>query len=612
MTSSIEKKQYSLKDITVLKSLLKYVKPYLRSFILVVCFDAIVCSSFMLEPLIARALLDYIAQVVDQGLSLNECFGNILLLNLADFSIFFLGGFAIYFVNIKLQRIGQNIIKDMRDALFDHILSFSKKQLSELKIGSYVTRVTNDSQKLSMLFSNILPQLLRAIISIIVIIISIISVSVQSHVYYMPFVYFAYLPIVFLISYFFRKRAKKYYRAEKKSISEMNSFLSETFQGIKVIEAYDKADKKNVEFDSKNGDIRDAFLHSQHLFSFYHPFMYFLQVSCVILIVAIAIPNIDILRTGVGISIGTFQILYSYSLQFFSPIQNLANMLNQIENIITSAERIHIVLDQKIEIEDQEDSLEVESIEGRVEFKDVCFSYIQGQEILHHVSFVIEPGEMVAFVGATGAGKSTIISLITRTYEVDSGDILIDGISIKRYSISSLRKAIGVMLQDVFLFSGTVKDNITLEDDSYSKEEVEEVVKYVGASSFISKLDNGYDTEVKERGANFSSGQRQLLSFARTLLYKPSMILLDEATANIDTETEKVIQHSIENIKKIGTMIIVAHRLSTIKDCDKIFVIDKGVIAESGSHQQLLKNKGIYYKLYELQNMERKLEDKQV
>ena len=387
----------------------------------------------------------------------------------------------------------------------------------------------------------------------------------------------------------------------------MNSFLSENFQGIKVIKTYDREEKKVQEFKKKNEDIYSSFLHSQRLFAFFYPFMYLLQISCVILVIAIAIPNIRLKGMTTGIKIGTFQMLYSYSTQFFQPIQQITNLLNQIESIITSAERIEIVLQQEIEIEDKEGAIDVPEFKGKIEFRHVSFAYEKGHDVLHDVSFVINPGQSAAFVGATGAGKSTIISLISRTYEITSGAILIDDINIEEYSLTCLRRNIGVMLQDVFLFSGTITDNITLGDEKVKEDDVIKACKEVGADTFISRLPEGYMTPVKEKGANFSAGERQLISFARTLVYSPSMVLLDEATANIDTETENIIQTSLEKMKKIGTMLIVAHRLSTIKDCDIIFVVDKGVIKESGNHQQLLQNHGLYYNLYRLQNMERNL-----
>ena len=603
---TIEQKQYSLKDIAIFKRIYRFFKPYLRVFILILLLDLFVIACFNLEPLIAKGMIDFLSSV-ERGNDVKESMKIITFYICLDMGAWFFAGLGGYFVSLKLKKLGQRVIKDMRDEMFDHILSLSQKQLRQLKIGSYVTRVTNDTQNLSTLFSDILPQFLRAFLSLCIIIVTTFIVTSKEGVSYFGLLYLAYLPIVFFLSYLFRKKAKKYYRKEKKSISEMNSFLSENFQGIKVIKTYDREEKKVQEFKKKNEDIYSSFLHSQRLFAFFYPFMYLLQISCVILVIAIAIPNIRLKAMTTGIKIGTFQMLYSYSTQFFQPIQQITNLLNQIESIITSAERIEIVLQQEIEIEDKEGAIDVPEFKGKIEFRHVSFAYEKGHDVLHDVSFVINPGQSAAFVGATGAGKSTIISLISRTYEITSGAILIDDINIEEYSLTCLRRNIGVMLQDVFLFSGTITDNITLGDEKVKEDDVIKDCKEVGADTFISRLPEGYMTPVKEKGANFSAGERQLISFARTLVYSPSMVLLDEATANIDTETENIIQTSLEKMKKIGTMLIVAHRLSTIKDCDIIFVVDKGVIKESGNHQQLLQNHGLYYNLYRLQNMERNL-----
>ncbi len=387
----------------------------------------------------------------------------------------------------------------------------------------------------------------------------------------------------------------------------MNSFLSEAFQGVKVTKTYNRENKKQEEFRRKNENIRSTFVKSQNLFAFYYPFMYLLQISCVIIVFSFCIPNISTDDGLTGITLGTFQMLYSYSSQFFQPIQTITQLMNMLQQTISSAERILVVMNEKEEVEEQDELVEVDSFKGKIEFRHVYFAYEKDDYVLKDVSFVIEPGETAAFVGATGAGKSTIISLISRTYDVSKGEILIDDIPIQNYSLKCLRKNIGMMLQDVFIFSGNIKDNISLGNKDVTEDEIYSACKYVGADSFIEKLPEGYETKVSERGANFSAGERQLISFARTLVYSPSLMLLDEATANIDTETENIIQTSLEKMMKIGTMLIVAHRLSTIKNCDTIFVVDKGVIKERGNHQQLLQNHGLYYNLYRLQNMERNL-----
>lgn len=599
MEETIEIKQYSLKDTKILKGLLGYIKPYRNWFLGIILLDVFVNAAFSLDPLIVKYMMDLLDSLDTLTKDPLLTVSSIIML---DVALWIIGSFGGYYVNLSLKKIGQKVVKNMRDDLFSHVLSLSLSDLRKLKIGSYVTRITNDTQNISSLFSDILPQFLRALLSLFIIIV---TTFVVTHLY--GFIFIAYIPIVFAISYFFRKKSRTYYRGEKKAISEMNSFLSEAFQGVKVTKTYNRENKKQEEFRRKNENIRTTFVKSQNLFAFYYPFMYLLQISCVIIVFSFCIPNISTDNGVTGITLGTFQMLYSYSSQFFQPIQTITQLMNMLQQTISSAERILVVLNEKEEAKEKEGLIEVDSFKGKIEFRHVYFAYENDDYVLKDVSFVINPGETAAFVGATGAGKSTIISLISRTYDVSKGEILIDDIPIEQYSLKCLRKNIGLMLQDVFIFSGNIKDNISLGNKDVKDDEIYSACKYVGADTFIEKLPEGYETKVSERGANFSAGERQLISFARTLVYSPSLMLLDEATANIDTETENIIQTSLEKMMKIGTMLIVAHRLSTIKNCDMIFVVDKGVIKERGNHQQLLQNHGLYYNLYRLQNMERNL-----
>lgn len=599
MEETIEIKQYSLKDTKILKGLLGYIKPYRNWFLGIILLDVFVNAAFSLDPLIVKYMMDLLDSLDTLTKDPLLTVSSIIML---DVALWIIGSFGGYYVNLSLKKIGQKVVKNMRDDLFSHVLSLSLSDLRKLKIGSYVTRITNDTQNISSLFSDILPQFLRALLSLFIIIV---TTFVVTHLYGLIFI--AYIPIVFAISYFFRKKSRTYYRGEKKAISEMNSFLSEAFQGVKVTKTYNRENKKQEEFRRKNENIRTTFVKSQNLFAFYYPFMYLLQISCVTIVFSFCIPNISTDNGVTGITLGTFQMLYSYSSQFFQPIQTITQLMNMLQQTISSAERILVVLNEKEEAKEKEGLIEVDSFKGKIEFRHVYFAYENDDYVLKDVSFVINPGETAAFVGATGAGKSTIISLISRTYDVSKGEILIDDIPIEQYSLKCLRKNIGMMLQDVFIFSGNIKDNISLGNKDVKDDEIYSACKYVGADTFIEKLPEGYETKVSERGANFSAGERQLISFARTLVYSPSLMLLDEATANIDTETENIIQTSLEKMMKIGTMLIVAHRLSTIKNCDMIFVVDKGVIKERGNHQQLLQNHGLYYNLYRLQNMERNL-----
>ena len=591
----LETRQYSLKDFHIIKSFFRYLKPYRVKFILLLLADAIATICFLMEPVVASEIITFLSKPSE----FNENAVKIICgLCLLDVLFYMSGSIMAYFINMSLKKMGQKVIYDIRNELFSHVLSLSQAQLKSLKIGSYVTRITNDTQNLSTLFSDVLPSLLRSVFSLLIIIF---TVFIKEGYY--GFIFLAFLPIVFLVAYLFRRKAKVYYRQEKKAVSEMNSFLSETFQGIKVIKTYDREDKKVKEFDKCNEKIKGSFLKSQNLFSFFYPIMYLFQMCCILIVLGFGVPA----TVAGSLSLGDLQLMYSYSYQFFSPIQTIAQLLNNLQSILSSAERTQVIMEMKPEIESDNSSISVKSFKGKIEFRHVYFAYVKDEYVLKDVSFVINPGQTAAFVGATGAGKSTIISLISRTYECNKGEILIDDINIRDYTLNCLRKNIGVMLQDVFLFSGTIADNISLGEKSVTEEDIEKGAKEVGADAFIEKLPKRYQEAVTERGDNYSAGQKQLISFARTLVYKPSLVLLDEATANIDTETENIIQSSLSRMRNIGTMVIVAHRLSTIKTADIIFVISHGHLIEEGTHQELLKLKGNYYNLYRLQNMEKSI-----
>lgn len=595
---NLQKKKYKAKDLKIISYFAKYVKPYKTAFILLIIFDLIVNSLFTLEPLVLSILIDRFTELENSLVTIDSVLRYVYILVPLEFVCLMGGSFGAYFISYGLRKVGQKVVRDFRNDIFYHVLSLSQAEIRTLKVGSFVTRISNDTQNLSTFFSDLMPQLFRALTSLLIII-----VTTFIRVQLFGFIFIAYIPIVFVISYFFRKKSKIYYYEEKNSISRMNSFLSENFQGVKITQSYNMEDKREKEFISKNDAIHINYLKSTTLFAIFYPSMYLLQMTCVIIIIAFGVPSVV---SGV-LTIGAFQLLYSYSGQFFSPIQTITSLFDSLSSILTSAERTHDVMIK----EKESNSIGVadkERFDGKIEFKHVFFTYPGSNEpVLNDVSFVIYPRKTVAFVGPTGAGKSTIISLITRLYDIDSGQILIDDADILNYSLECLRKNIGVMMQDVFLFNGTIKDNISLENENISDDEIITDCKRVGADDFISKLPNGYNEHVSEKGSNFSAGQRQLISFARTLAYHPSLVLLDEATANIDTETEKLIQTSLEEMRSIGTLVIVAHRLSTIKNADHIFVINHGRIIEEGNHKELMELKGKYYNLYRLQNMEKNL-----
>jgi ATP-binding cassette subfamily B protein len=405
------------------------------------------------------------------------------------------------------------------------------------------------------------------------------------------------LPFIFISSFLFRKVSRKSYRNVRNNISQMNSYLSENISGMKVTQIFNQEEKKYKEFKERNNSLKKAHLNQIFIFSIFRPFMYLLFVVCTV--ICLYFGSIEV-KNGAMVS-GSLVTYYSLVGQFFNPIENLAEQFNQLQSALASCEKIFTVLDTVREIDDTKDAIDPGKLKGRIEFKNVWFSYNPGVWILKDVSFVIEPGETCAFVGATGAGKTTILSLICRNYEFQKGEILIDGIDIRKIKIDALRRNIGQMLQDVFLFSGKIRDNITIYEPSYTDQDIMKAASFVNADNLINKYPDKLDHIVEERGVNYSSGERQLISFARTILSNPNIMILDEATANIDTETEKVIQDSLEKMMSIGTMLIVAHRLSTIQHADKIIVLNHGEIVESGNHQELLKKHGMYYALYKLQ-----------
>ena len=494
----------------------------------------------------------------------------------------------IYFESMILQKAGQRIIYRIRMEVYEHIENMSINQFNEMPVGSLVTRVTNYTQELSQLFTDVLVNILRNTLTIIGTYAIMFTISYQLSLMMLIF-----LVIVFVVSFFFSKEVSKIFRKDRKQVSNLNTFLNENLSGMKIIQIFKKEKQKEKEFIEKNNALLKTRYNVVVAFTLYRPFIAFLQV------VAMAV----VFYFGIKFSLtcGMIVSFYLYISKFFQPIQNLADQVNQLQRAFTACERLFNLLDVSPEVLDEEDAIDVENFKGKIEFKNVWFAYDKDNWVLKDVSFVVYPKQTVAFVGATGAGKTTILGLIVRNHEIQKGQILIDDIDIKHIKIKSLRKAIGQMLQDVFLFSGSIKSNITLNDDSFSDEEIANVSDYVNASSFIDKLENKYDSEVIEKGENFSSGQRQLLSFARTVIHKPQILILDEATANIDTETEVLIQDSLAKIKNIGTMLVVAHRLSTIQHSDCIIVLQNGKIIEQGTHQQLLSQKGYYYKLYQLQ-----------
>lgn len=590
----LEQKQHSMKDMAMIGNLARYLKPYLPKFIFAIVLDTLSVLLYTTEPLFYKEILRLLKIETTQ-------FTSILAIGLFFIVAMFASIILMYISGMMVQKVGQRVIYDIRRDIFNHIEELAIGQLNTIPVGKLVTRITNDTGTLMDFFTNILVNMLKNIITLVAI--AIISFFVN---WQLALILIAFLPIILAITIFFRSKSKKVYREIRKNVSSINGFLSENLSGMKTIQIFNQEERKAEEFTKLNKQLRDSNLKSVRIFALFRPGVFFIYVMAIVAVMSV---GLRLVMNGQLDTDGLYAF-YIYISQFFNPVQNLAEQFNGLQSSMTAAERILAVLDLKADVLDSDDSIDVDGFKGKIEFKKVWFSYVPGEWVLKDISFVIEPGETAAFVGATGAGKSTIIGLIVRNYEIQKGQILIDGIDIKKIKINSLRKHIGEMLQDVFLFSGTIASNIALDDDSITRKEIEDASRYVGADTFIEKLPKKYDEEVLERGNNFSMGQRQLISFARTVVYKPNIVVLDEATANIDTETEVLIQNSLLKMKNIGTMVIVAHRLSTIKHADKIFVISKGKIIEEGTHQELLKLRGTYYNLYRLQNMQNSIEGK--
>ena len=491
-----------------------------------------------------------------------------------------------------LQRLGQNIILQVRKELYVHIQSLSSRYFDLTPVGKLVTRVSNDVEALDEMYSGILVKLFKNIVMIIGL-----AAVMLFYDYKLALLSFTLLPVVILLTVVFRRLARKIYRLYRTRLTDLNTFLSEHLSGMRIIQIFGRERRKYEEFHGKNHKLYRAFYTEMLIFAIFRPLIFILSVLS--LMIALWFGSKEVLSSV--ISVGTLYIFSIYIQSFFEPIQELAEQFSTLQSSIASAEKIFTIMDEDFSIEEIDNPVILPEIKGRIEFDHVWFAYDDENYVLRDVSFVIEPGQKVAFVGATGAGKSSILNLIGRYYDIQKGHIYIDGVDIKKLSKKQLRSAIGQMQQDVFIFEGDVEYNIRLHDEDITDEDVRAAAEYVNASSFIEKLPNGYKEPVTERGATFSAGERQLLSFARTLAHKPSILVMDEATANIDTETELLIQEALEKLMEGRTTIMVAHRLSTIQHADCIMVMHKGKIREQGTHQELLAQDGIYKKLYELQ-----------
>lgn len=491
-----------------------------------------------------------------------------------------------------LQKTGQNIILQMRKDLYRHIQSLGSRYFDITPVGKLVTRVTNDVEALNEMYSGILVQLFRNIVKIVGLAGVMLVLDVR-----LAAISFVLMPLVIGLTVLCQKIARNIYRLYRTRLTDINTFLSEHLSGMKIIQIFGRQERKFEEFHDKNTKLYKAFYREMLMYAVFRPLIYILSILSLMIVLWFGSRNVF----DEIISVGTLYIFSNYIRSFFDPIQELAEQFSTLQSSIASAEKIFTVMDEEEFIPEVENPKQPDKIIGKIEFDHVWFAYDGENYVLKDVSFVINPGEKVAFVGATGAGKSSILNLIGRYYDIQKGHIYIDGIDIRQLSKKQLRSAIGQMQQDVFIFEGDVAYNIRLNDDAITDAQVKAAAEYVNASHFIEKLPQGYHEPVTERGATFSAGERQLLSFARTLAHNPSILVMDEATANIDTETEILIQEALEKLMDGRTTIMVAHRLSTIQHADCIMVMHKGRICERGTHRELLEQDGIYRKLYELQ-----------
>ncbi len=602
--------------------LMGYLKPYIRTVLLCFVLVAILTALDIYRPmLIGDAIDKYILSMdastaADTELTAQELASAAALTpderwqGILKTGVLYVGVMIVaFFCNrrqyLLIQEMGQSIVYTLRTELMEHVQSLSMRFFDTTPVGRIVTRITNDTEAINDLYSNIIVRLFRNVIKIVGLMIVMLMLDVK-----MALLSLVMVPVVAGLTFIFRRLSRRCYQVVKTRITALNTFLSEHLSGMRVIQIFNREKEKCDEFDKKNKELYDAGFREMMIFGIFRPLIYLSSIVATAIILGGGSSQV----LSNVITIGTLYMFTQYISQLFQPIQELAEMFTTLQSAIASAEKIFTLMDVEPIVKEKDDPVKPAEIKGRIEFDHVWFAYETkdgetptaenaGNEnwVLRDVSFVIEPGQKVAFVGATGAGKSSILNLIGRYYDIQKGSIRIDGVDIRDMSREQIRAAIGQVQQDVFLFTGDIKHNIRLRDESITDEAIRQAAHNTNASHFIERLPAQYDERVTERGATFSSGQRQLISFARTLAYDPTILILDEATANIDTETEQWIQEAVKTLMEGRTSIMVAHRLSTIQHCDRIIVMHHGKIRESGTHQELLEQDGIYKKLYQLQ-----------
>ncbi|MCI9141685.1 MAG: ABC transporter ATP-binding protein [Lachnospiraceae bacterium] len=591
-------KERNMPDGEIVRRLLQYARPYWKSFILVFFVMLFSIVYDLLAPLIIGRI---------QGLIRDDFELSRLYVMVGTYAgVLVVSVICTYLQAMILQKTGQKILSKIRMDVFTHIEKLSHEQLNNIPVGKLVTRVSNDPNAISFMFTNILVTLAKNSMVIVGVLGAMLMLN-----YALTLMVLCFVPFVVLFTVIFRKFSRRVHRQVNNATTDINTYLSENLSGMKITQIFNREEQKMDDFLSRSRSLQKAKMNRMFVFGIFQPMVYMLFISSNLCLFYFGAKGYidEIHYFGQVIDSSIMVSFYMYISRFFSPIQTLAEQFDMLQRSFAAAEKIFTILDMVPEVVDEPDAIELKELRGEIEFRDVWFSYKPDEWVLKGVSFHVEPKQTVALVGSTGSGKTTILSLICRNYDIQKGQILIDGIDIRKIKIASLRRHFGQMLQDVFLFAGDIRSNILLRKEDVTDEEVWEACRYVNADVFISRLENGLDEVVRERGNNFSAGQRQLLSFARTIIHKPSVMILDEATANIDTETELLIQDSLEKMKNIGTMLIVAHRLSTIQHADNIILLSHGQIVEQGDHQQLLHQKGRYYDLYTLQYNRQQLQN---
>ncbi|NWF51411.1 MAG: ABC transporter ATP-binding protein [Ignavibacteriaceae bacterium] len=577
-------------DAKLMKRLLIYIKPYKKYVVFAIVMNIFVAALGPLRPYLTKiAIDDYIA---------NSNYNGLMMISLALFGSLILQAVVQYFLSYYTQYLGQKTLYDIRTQLFEHTHKLALKFYDRTPIGRIVTRTTNDVESLSELFSSGIVMVFSDVFIILWILSFMFFMDVS-----LSLVSLSVLPVLFYGTFLFRKKVRESYRDVRLHLARLNSYMQEHVTGMNIVQIFRKEKDEFKNFSKINSDHRDANIKSIFYYAIFYPSVELLSSIAIALMIWYGGGEI----INGTLTLGVLFAFIQYTEMFFRPIRDLSEKYNILQTSMASSERIFKLLDNKTFIRNPENPIKLNGVKGKIEFRDVWFAYDDENYVLKNINLNINPGETVAIVGHTGAGKSTLINILTRFYDINKGSILLDGIDIRDLDKRDLRKFISVVLQDVFLFSGNIQSNISMDNDEITEEKIIQAAKTVGAEKFISNLPKRYKEEVKERGATLSVGQKQLISFARALAYDPKILILDEATSSIDTETEKIIQDAIEKLLVGRTAIVIAHRLSTVQNADKIIVLHKGEIREAGNHQELLAKRGIYYKLYQLQYKDQEL-----